>query len=575
MLLLASGLACGPRGGTRAPAAEPVALEPVAELVLTHAEIYTLDPAQPWADALAIAGGELVAVGAQHEVLRHRGPGTRVIDLHGQLVLPGFHDAHVHPVTGGIELGQCNLNGIDTPADLRVAIRACARQQAGRAWLVGGGWDLTLFAGGNPTRDWLDALALGMPVFLTSADGHSAWVDSEALHRAGITADTPDPPNGRIERDAQGLPSGTLREAAVELVLDHVPPVTAAEHEEGLRRALAIANRFGITGLHEANADADVLAAYERLAGAGELSARVVVAHELAPERGVAQLPELVARRDRIEHPRLRASAVKIFADGVIEASTAALLEPYEGTEVAGEPTFPPDELHALVREADALGFDVHVHAIGDRAVRMSLDAFEAAARQNPPRSRRHVIAHLELVDPADVPRFAELGVIASFQPLWAYPDPYITDLTIPVLGPARSRWLYPIGSVMASGATVVAGSDWSVSSMDPLEGITVAITRRAVGAPEGPAWIPEEVAALPEIVAAYTLHGAYLDRWDDVTGSLVVGKRADLAVLDRNVFALAPHRIHEARVVTTLLEGEVVWRGEGDRIGTRAPRHP
>jgi predicted amidohydrolase YtcJ len=223
-----------------------------------------------------------------------------------------------------------------------------------------------------------------------------------------------------------------------------------------------------------------------------------------------------------------------------------------------------------MIQQADLRGFDVHVHAIGDRAVRMALDAIEAAAEHNPPRERRHVIAHLELVDPADIPRFRALEVAACFQPLWAYADPYITELTVPVLGAERSRWLYPIGSVLASGAMVVAGSDWSVSSMDPLEGIEVAITRRGVGEPEGGAWIPEEVATLPPMIAAYTLHGARLGRWDDVTGSLVAGKRADLIVIEGNLFELPPHRLHEADVVTTLVDGQVVYRGAGDRVGPR-----
>lgn len=565
-------LGCSARSSTQGPPTGPMVVAPQADLVLTHAAVYTLDPAQPWAEALAIADGELIAVGSEEQVLRWRGPDTEVVDLEGQLVLPGFHDSHVHPVTGGIELGQCDLNGIEAHDQLRSTLQRCVQQQSGRPWLIGGGWDLTLFAGGNPSRQWLDEVVSDVPVFLSAADGHSAWVNTEGLRQAGITASTPDPPNGRIERDAEGEPSGTLRETAMTLVDEQLPPLTAADHEEGLRRGLAMANRFGITGLHEANADAEVLAAYESLARAGELTARVVVAHDTEPARGVAQLTELAARRERIEHPRLRASAIKIFADGVIEAGTAALLEPYVGRSTAGEPRLSAAELDALVREADALGFDVHVHAIGDRAIRMSLDAFEAAQQANPPRSRRHVIAHLQLIDPSDIPRFEALGVFASFQPLWAYPDPYITDLTIPVLGPERSRWLYPIGSVVATGAPVVMGSDWSVSSMDPLQGITVAITRRKVGEAPGPAWIGEEVITLPQAVAAYTLQGAVLDRWDDVAGSLVVGKRADLAVLDRNVFELPPHRVHEARVATTLLDGEVVYRGPGDRIGTAAP---
>jgi predicted amidohydrolase YtcJ len=564
LLAAVSGSGCAARLGRRS-ATEPRS----AELVLTHAVVYTLDPAQPWAEALAIAGGELLAVGSEAEAMRHRGEATRVVDMGGQLVLPGFHDAHVHPVTGGIELAQCSLGGIEALDELRTALRECMALQIGRPWLVGGGWELTLFPQGNPSRQWLDELSPKVPVFLFSADGHSAWLNTAGLRRAGITAQTPDPPNGRIERDAEGEPSGTLREEAAALASRHLPPVSRTEHEEGLRRGLAMANRFGITSMYEAAATAPLLEAYRRLAYDGELTARVLAAQPVDPLVGPEQLGVLVARRNRSELPRLRATAIKIFADGVIEAGTAALLQPYvgEGT-TAGEPTLSPAELDALVGRADALGFDVHVHAIGDRAVRMALDAFEATERDNPPRSRRNVIAHLELVDPADIPRFRALGVAACFQPLWANADPYITELTIPVLGPERSRWLYPIGSMLASGATVVAGSDWSVSSMNPLDGIQVAITRRGVDEPPGAAWIPEEVATLPQMLAAYTLHGAWLARQDDVTGSLVAGKRADLAVLAGNPFELPAHRIAQVQVATTLLDGEVVYRGPGDRIG-------
>lgn len=573
-LALAGALvgACARPGGGPA-AAVPTEAPVPAELVLEGAAIYTLDPAAPWAEALAVADGTLVAVGPRDAVMRHRGPRTRVVDLHGQLVLPGFHDTHVHPVTGGIELGQCDLNGITDLDALRTALRACAAAQADRPWLVGGGWDLTLFAGGNPGRAWLDAVVPDVPVFLSSADGHSAWLNGEGLRRAGITASTPDPPNGRIERDAGGAPSGTLREDAMALAVRHLPPLTAAEHEAGLRRGLALAGRFGIVGLHEASASPPVLAAYEALARDGELTARVVVAQTVDVLRGPEQLDAIVARGRQAAHPRLRAATIKIFVDGVIEAGTAALLEPYldasgSPTASAGEPALSPAALEALVVRADALGLDVHVHAIGDRAIRMSLDAFEAARRDNPPRDRRHVIAHLELVDPADLPRFRALGVAACVQPLWAQADSYVTALTVPVLGPARSRWLYPLGSLLAAGAFVTAGSDWSVSSMDPLDGLEVALTRRAVGEPPGPAWIPEEVVALAPMLEAYTLHGAWLGRWDAVSGSLVAGKRADLVVLDGNVLELPAHRLHEAEVVTTMLDGQVVWRGEGDRVG-------
>lgn len=531
---------------------------PPAQLVILGA-LQTMDDAQPEAQGLAIADGVLVAVGSREAVLRHEGPDTVVVDVGDATVLPGFVDGHVHPVTGGIELGQCDLNGLETASAVADAITTCAERPADSEWIVGGGWDLTLYPDANPTATQLDAIVADRPVYLTAADAHSAWVNTEGLLRAGIDASTPDPADGRIERDADGNPTGTLREAAMKLVDEHLPPPTDDDHVAGLERGLAMARGFGITSLQEANADARVLAAYETLAARDALTARVVVAQHVDPERGPEQLAELAKRRDAIEHPRLRASSIKLFADGVIEGGTAALLQPYVGRDDAGTPVWTEDELHAMVQQAERLGFDVHVHAIGDRAIRMTLDAFEAAIAADPDHDRRHTIAHLELVDPADIPRFAALGVQPNFQPLWAYADPYITDLTVPVLGPERSRWLYPIRTMLDSGAHLVAGSDWSVSSMNPLRGIEVAVTRRKPGAAPGPAFIPEEAVGLPAMLAAYTRAGAFLNRLEHVTGSLEVGKRADLVVLDRDLMAVPEHEIHAVEVAATLLDGEVI----------------
>lgn len=560
-ILLALGgvstVACSrTRGQTTRPAA-------AADLIFVDAAVVTMDDAQPTAEAIAVRGNTLLAVGSNAQALAHRGPNTQVQSLTGRMILPGFADAHVHPVTGGIELGQCNLNELETVAAIESAIVRCAQTQDGD-WVVGGGWDLTLFAEANPTRARLDELVPDRPVYLTAADAHSAWVNSAALELAGVNAATSDPPDGRIERDQGGAPSGTLREAAMDLVGRHVPPPTAQDHLDGLRRGLDMANRFGITSLQEANADADVLAAYAALADRGELTARVVAAQATDPALGVPQLDALVARRDAVDHERLRATAVKVYVDGVIEAHTAAMLDDYVGPGHRGEPRWSPDALQAFVVAADARGFDVHAHAIGDRAVRITLDAIEAARATNSARSRRHVIAHLQVIDPADIGRFARLGVIASFQPLWAYADPYITELTVPFLGPARARWLYPIGSVMRTGAVMAAGSDWSVSSMDPLLGIETAVTRSNPRMPPGPAFIAQERVELTAMLAAYTIAGAYLNRDDDITGSLVAGKRADLVVLDRDLRTLAPEDIDQARVVLTLLDGEVVHEAPG-----------
>jgi len=323
-----------------------------------------------------------------------------------------------------------------------------------------------------------------------------------------------------------------------------------------------MANRFGIASIIEARADGDILEAYAALDRAGELSVRVLASLQVDTGRGVSEARRLAPLRRRYAGTRLKATTAKIFADGVIEPHTAALLEPYVDLPGdRGTPLLEPEAFDALARALDQAGFQIHVHAIGDRAVRMSLDAFEAAGRANGFRDMRHHIAHLELIDPADIPRFRRLGAAANFQALWAYPDTYITDLTLPILGPARSRWLYPIGSVAATGAVIAGGSDWSVSSMNPLEAIQVAVTRRDPAAGPGEAWIPEEKVDLATMLRAYTVNGAWLCHEEKVRGALETGKAADLIVLDRDLFAIPASEIGRARVLLTLLDGREVFR--------------
>jgi predicted amidohydrolase YtcJ len=480
-------------------------------------------------------------------------------------VLPGFQDTHAHPLSGGLELGECNLYDAETPEQIEGAIRAYAASHPDLVWIRGNGWQLPVFPDAHPRKELLDRAVPDRPAFFYAADGHSAWVNSRALALAGVTRDTRDPPNGRIERDpATGEPTGTLRESAMGLVAARLPGYSPEDRIGAVRRALAEANRVGITSITDADAGPEALEAYAALDRKGELTARVTAAlrtDELASAEEMAErLRDLRAKYRG--GSRLSVNTVKLFVDGVIEARTAALLAPYlDRKGDRGPLIYPPDDLAARVAAFDRDGFQIHVHAIGDRAIRVALDAFAHARRVNGPRDARPVIAHLELIDPAEIPRFRELGVIASFQPYWAQADEYITDLTEPVLGPARSRRLYPIGSAVRSGAVVAAGSDWTVSSLAPLDGIQVAITRRDVAAGEGPAWLPEERVDLPQILAAYTINGAYAARAERETGSIAPGRLADLIVLDRNLFTTPVADLHRARVQLTLLEGKPVWR--------------
>ncbi len=545
-----------------------------ASLILTNAVVRTLDPVLPLAEAVAAAGDRIIYVGDARGIEVHRGPKTTVIDLGGRLVMPAFQDSHVHLVTGGVELGQCDLNGANSREEVFNRIRDYAAAHPEESWVVGGGWDLPLFPQANPGKEDLDRLVPDRPACLSSADGHSSWVNSRALALAGVTKDTPDPAGGRIERDPRtGQPSGTLRESAAGLVERHIPRPTAEALQDGLRRGVSLAHRFGITSIIEASADERLLEAYAALDRRGELGLRVLASLRVEPDRGPDEVPRLSGLREKYRVGHLRADSAKIFADGVLESGTAALLEPYLNRPGdRGRPNLEPDAFNALAIALDAAGFQIHIHAIGDRGVRLSLDALEAARRANGDRNLRHHIAHLELIDPADIPRFRTLDVVANFQALWAYPDAYVTELVQPALGPARSRWLRPIGSVAGTGAVIAGGSDWSVSSLNPLDAIQVAVTRRGPEEPPGPPWIPEEVVDLATIVAAYTLNGAYLAHEERHRGSITEGKAADVIVLDRNIFTIPAADIHRARVLWTFFEGKAVYRAPASETDRPSP---
>jgi hypothetical protein len=460
-----------------------------------------------------------------------------------------------------MRMTECALDDLTTAAQVADSIARCARAHPGDTWFRGHGWQLPVFPHANPGRALLDSLVPDRPAYVRAADGHSAWVNSRALALAHITAGTKDPPNGRIERDAAGNPSGTLREDAADLVSSILPPTTASDRMAGLERALRLANSLGIVAMQEASADSDILAAYQTLDRRHALTARVVASIYVDPAAGVAQIPKMIRLREQFAGDRIRATSAKIFADGVIESHTAALLEPYTGTHDRGPANLSPGAFDTLVMALDKAGFQVHVHAIGDRAVHMALDAIAAAQRANGAHDARDHIAHLEMIDTLDLPRFKTLGVFANFQALWAYRDSYIADLTEPVLGPERSSRLYPLGSVAAAGGTIVGGSDWGVTSLNPLEAIQVAVTRRAPDAPAGAPWLPRERVSLARMIAAYTIEGARLAFDEHITGSIETGKAADLIVLDRDLFAIPPEQISRARVLLTLLDGHEVYR--------------
>jgi predicted amidohydrolase YtcJ len=533
-----------------------------ADVVLRGGAVYTLDAVRSWAESIAIRKDTIEYVGPDSGVAPYVGPRTRVVSLDGRMVLPAFQDAHIHPISGGISQMQCALYDLETKERYLGAVTQYASQHKNAPWIRGDGWSLAAFAPtGIPDKKFLDAVVPDRPVYLESSDGHSAWVNSKALSIAGITKDTPDPPGGRIDRDPRtGEPVGSLQDSAMDLVSRKAPPYTSAERQEGLRRALKLLNGFGITSFQDASVDNDALEAYRALDEKGELTARVVASLWWERSKGEEQIPGFLEARRKYTHGRLRATTVKIMQDGVMEVQTAAMLEPYKGKPgVRGLEMVEPEALKKYVTRLDKEGFQVHFHAIGDAAIRECLDALEAARRANGPRDSRHHISHLEIFNPADIPRFRALGVVANFQPLWAFADDYMIKLTLPFLEPERARWIYPIGSLYRSGAVIAFGSDWAVSSPNPLEELEVAITRMGPNGETKEPFIPEERIDLPEALAGFTINAAYVNFQDDKTGSIEAGKLADLIVLDHNLFTIKPEAISETKVLLTLLGGQPV----------------
>jgi predicted amidohydrolase YtcJ len=554
-----------------------------ADVIFTGGPVYTPDPsgrrlipAGPPPQAVAVRGDRIIAVGdpAGRDLADLAGPRTELVDLRGRVLLPGFQDAHVHPAWAGVTMNGCNLIGTATLDEALTRIRAYVASHADREWIAGSGWRMDWFDHGTPSRELLDQITGGRPAYLTNRDGHGAWVSSRALELVGIDARTPDPPDGRIERNADGSPQGTLHEGAATLVGRWVPPITPEERLSGLLRAQEHLHARGITAWQDAIVgdylgSGDPLPVYLAAASAGKLTARVQGALWWDRGRGAEQLPEILGRREQGQAGRFRANTVKIMQDGVAESFTAGMIEPYLdscGCQSAnrGLSHVDPAELREYVTVLDDQGFQVHLHAIGDRAVRESLDALEAARRANGANDHRHHIAHLQVMHPDDIPRFAALGVTANMQALWAAHERQMDELTIPFIGPQRAARQYLFGDLLRSGARLAAGSDWAVSSANPLRAVHVAVNRTLPG--EAGAGVepllPGQRLSLGEALAAYTSGSAYVNHLDE-TGAIAVGQLADLVVLDRNPFDGPPDEIASTSVALTYVAGERVYAAQ------------
>ena len=523
----------------------------------------------PGGTHVRVHDGKIAAVGPASAP----GPGE-LVDLAGGTLLPGFIDAHAHPVYAGEQLLRCDLSAERTAAGYAAIIAAYARDHPQDEWITGGGWSMEAFPGGLPARELLDSVVADRPAFLPNRDGHGAWVNSRALAAAGIDAQTPDPWDGRIERDAAGRPTGMLQEGAADLVSRLLPAATEDDWARALLAAQARLLSLGITGWQDAILDSDhgaagPFAAYLAAARAGTLVARVVGALWWDRQHGIEQIPGLVERRRLGQAGKFRASTVKMMLDGVAESHTAAMLEPYldaDGcaTGSSGLDFIDPDELPRFVTALDGEGFQVHFHALGDRAVRQALDALAAARNANGGSGRHHHLAHLQVVHPDDVPRFAQLSATANIQPLWAAHEPQMDELTIPFLGQRRAGWQYPFRSLQAAGAAMCAGSDWPVSSPNPLWGAHVAVNRvgpAAAGQAGAEPFLPEQRIDLESILAAYTSGSARINGLATSAGAIMAGMDADLAVVDADLSRIPAGEIGDAAVMQTWVGGRLVYQ--------------
>jgi predicted amidohydrolase YtcJ len=548
-----------------------------ADIVLRNGKIYTADAARSIKQALAFTGNTIVAVGTDADMDRLVGPQTKIVDLAGKLVLPGLFDTHIHPIIGAVDQSKCSLANVKATIEtLTPVVRACLAKAPGGPddWFEAVQLDNYGFAA---TAKDLDKIEKDRPIALGGNDGHTVWVNSRGLELLGVTAQTPDPPGGKIARDGSGAPSGSFTDSAASIVSDKMPMPSLEERATLTASALKDMAAYGITSVLDAYVTPADATVWRMLYDSGRLSMRVRMAVYVADPTsllkpaanangGVAGLVA-TAKDGDVDPDFLRSSLVKIFADGVMEypAQTAAMLAPYldaEGkpTDHVGELYFDPGDFAKLVTKLDAAGVTVHVHAIGDRGVRATLDAFAAARAANGDKGNRHQIAHLQLVDPADFPRFKQLGVIADMQLEWARREPATEGPLEAYLGPARYRYVYPAGSLHRAGATIAGGSDWDVSTFNPFRAMEVAVTR-ASGKGQAPL-NSDEAIPLTTAVDAYTINAAYAMGQDATTGSLEVGKRADLAVLDRDILSIDPFAIGDTKVVSTYLDGQLVHSG-------------
>jgi predicted amidohydrolase YtcJ len=538
-----------------------------ADTVVLHGRVYTQDSKQPWAQALAIRGDKIVAVGDDATIGKFRGSDTKVIDAAGQLVLPGFVDCHIHFMDGSLSLGRVNLEGAKDVAEIQQRLREYAAKHPGNDWLLGRGWDYAMFGtAALPDKKYLDELFPNRPVFLEGYDGHTYWANSKALALAGITRDTPDPPNGIIVRDpATREATGALKEAAQDQVAKAVPEPTRAERLAALRAGIHWANENGLTRVHSAGGDFPQLELYDELRRHGDLTLRFYIAYFMdPPEMRPQDVDAIEKARKKYPDAWIDTNAVKFMVDGVIESHTAAMIEPYsDDPSLKGKLFWEPSKYNSAIAELDKRGLQLFTHAIGELGVRTALDAYQHAEEVNHTSDRRPRIEHIETVTSADIPRFGKLGVIASMQPLHSYPNVDTLDVWARNAGPDRASRAWSWKSIADAGGRYAFGSDWPVVTLNPWEGLQTAITRQTrEGTPEA-GFVPSQRLTVAQAVEGYTLGAAFAGRREKTEGSLEKGKLADLIIVSQNIFEIDPHKISETKVRTTIVGGQVIYQSD------------
>lgn len=541
-----------------------------ADLVILNAHAYTVNAKQPWAEAIAIRGEEIIAVGSAKDVAHYRNAKTKVIDAGGRLVLPGFTDCHTHFLDGGLSLERIHLDDAKDVAEMQRRVKAYAEAHPDQLWVRGRGWTYPAVGPTNlPDKKDLDAIIPDRPVYLEAFDGHTWWANSKALQLAGITRDTPNPPGGEIVRDANGEPTGALKEDSADALMLRVLPLPSREEKLAAYKAgFREANRAGLVRVHSAGGvgvgmsdlmNADLLADLQK---SGDLTLRMYLAYRAEPPALTPQqIKQIEEARSKYHDEWISAGAVKFFMDGVIESHTAAMLTPYsDDPKLTGSLLWDPEIYKNAVADLDKRGMQIFTHAIGDRAVRLTLDAYANAASQNGTKDRRHRIEHIETITAADIPRFGKLGVIASFQPLHAYPDDDTLLVWLKNAGPERGKRAWAWHSIEASGGVLAFGSDWPIVTLNPWEGMQNAVTRQTLeGDPPG-GFVPNERISVADAIRGYTLGAAIGGHREQKEGSLEKGKLADLIVVDRNVFEIEPTAIGKTEVLLTMVGGKIVY---------------